>query len=123
MFFTVSTREDSRFPVNYKLTEKYTLNCDEGWQLITNDKSKIAVFKGYSFDDYNNLFDDPTPKHNGNFCLIYVNLNGEIIITHDAERSFPLWFNETSYGNIDIEQGTFIAVSYTHLTLPTKRIV
>jgi len=111
MFFTVSTREDSRFPVNYKLTEKYTLNCDEGWQLITNDKSKIAVFKGYSFDDYNNLFDDPTPKHNGNFCLIYVNLNGEIIITHDAERSFPLWFNETSYGNIDIEQGTFIAAN------------
>jgi hypothetical protein len=102
MFFLISTHHDSRFPVNHTLTEKYILNCDDGWQKITNEKCKVAWFKGYSFEDYNCLFDDPTPKHNGNFCLIYVNLNDEIIITHDKERSFSLWNNIISFGNIGL---------------------
>ena len=102
MFFLISKQIDERFPVNHLLTEQYTLNCDDGWQSITNEKCKVAWFKGYSFEDCSSLFDDPTPRHGGNFCLIYVNFDNEIIITHDTERSFPLWNNMFAFGNIGL---------------------
>jgi hypothetical protein len=121
MFFTVSTQKDERFPVNYTLTEKYVLNCDDGWQSIHNDKCKVAFFKGYSFEDYDDLFDDPTPKHNGNFCLIYVNLNDEIIITHDTERSFPLWNNITVIGNIGVPKNNRVHAE-TYLKIKSNSI-
>jgi hypothetical protein len=111
MFFNIQKKLDNRFAENIPLTSSYWFNCDEGWHSIQNPKCKIALVKGYCFDDCDfvtELINDPTPKHNGNFCLIYVNHNDEIIITHDAERSFPLFQTENSIGVIGIDPSTKI---------------
>jgi hypothetical protein len=121
MFFLITTHLDERFPVNHQLTEKYTLNCDDGWQLIANEKCKVAWFKGYSFEDYSSLFDDPTPRHSGNFCLIYVNLHDEIIITHDKERSFPLWNNIFAFGNIGLPKDNRVFAN-TYLKIVSNNV-
>jgi hypothetical protein len=111
MFFKISSECDTRFAENIPLTDEYWFNCDEGWQQITNYNCKIGFYKGYCFDhcDFiDELITDPTPKHNGNFCLVYVNNNNEIVVTHDKERSFPLFQDGKAIGVIGLSKNTKI---------------
>ena len=49
-----------------------------------------------------------------------VHMNRELLNQHLPSR--PFWLNQT-HGNNAIELPSSLSVSYTHLTLPTKRIV
>lgn len=122
MFFLISNLADTRFPCNFKLTETFWLNSDEGWLRLSDN----FYFKGYCMElfDHNDLISDPTPRHSGNFVAVFVK-NDTIFITHDKERSFPLYQDVANniIGNIGLSKTKIINSNNLVSILPNGNII
>lgn len=95
MFFEINNLPDGTFSNSSYLIRDLWLNHDEGW--TTNDIGVARIiFKGYvesqeiDIEFLNQIYQDPTPRYQGNFLAVIVKANGEIVITHDRHRGTPL---------------------------------
>ena len=95
MFFEINNLPDGTFSNSSYLARDLWLNHDEGW--TTNDIGVARIiFKGYvesqeiDIKFLNQIYQDPTPRYQGNFLAVIVKANGEIVITHDRHRGTPL---------------------------------
>lgn len=82
MFFSISKQKDSRFS-NHKKIGNFFISMDHGWH---EEKKSASFFKGYK---------TPELEH-GNWCRVTLTDNGEIFLDHDANRSFPLIWDENT---------------------------
>lgn len=121
MFFKIAKQSIDQFPVNFKITDQYWLNCDLGWTAVET-KYGTAYIKGYC-DEHTfgtefaeELFEDMEPRFTGNFLAVLVRSSGTIDITNDKTRSTPLWRNESAVGNIDIEGDNVWATNTVTIT-------
>lgn len=94
MFFSISTEKfDSNF-LNHNQENNFYISVDNGWNK-KNIQNTIIYSKGYCDDKplediLQDFLVDPTPKYNGNFCVIIIEKD-KLIITHDVYRSFGLY--------------------------------
>ena len=100
MFFRLSTQTDTRFTVQHQLTDSLWLSTDSGWHTY-NLEDTTVIAKGYanecSLEDirYTDL-----PTLRGNFCAFIIKDN-KVTITHDTNRSFPVWVGENVISNLE----------------------
>ena len=101
MFFKLATQADPKFTVQQRLADNLWLNLDSGWRVFNQGTTKI-VAKGYAND--RSLQDavtstEPTALR-GNFCAFLINAD-KVTITHDTDRSFPIWLGDDTVTNLE----------------------
>ena len=80
MFFSITQKKDIRF-LNHQSLGDFYFNHDDGWEI-----NKNSFFKGYK---------TPNISH-GSWTNVHLINNGEIKISHDELRSYPLWWDDDS---------------------------
>jgi hypothetical protein len=109
MFFLISPERDARFSNSYSLNSDLWLNTDPGWRETWNEHGS-AFIKGYCIDRNMDselvleLMADPTPRFRGSFTAVLAYRDGNVIVTHDRDRAYPLWRDSDSnkLGNIGL---------------------
>lgn len=96
MFFTIDTKQDTRFPNNLHMG-KWVISYDQGWSYYEGDNYQL-LFKGYGIS-IDELVKNPVPAGYGNFVSL-VHQNDKITVTHDLNRSFPLWRSDRIVTNL-----------------------
>ena len=106
----------SDYMIERLIKENYLQPVD--WSLITNKDNIISDLYGRSFDPENTY---SVPYFWGSVGILY---DKTVVSEEDAKEGWNLLLNEKYKGDLymyDSERDS--SVSYTHLTLPTKRIV
>ena len=105
MFFKLSTRPAMNFPVQTWLTPVLCLGHDHGWHMVELDEGVKVMIKGYANDRTitaaarHCATHTGAPQLRGNFCAMVIR-DGRVTITHDTDRSFPLWVGDDAITNL-----------------------
>lgn len=114
MFFKIKPTADLDFPKQTKITDRYWLNTDSGWNFVDIGGS-VVYYKGYvdelkfTEDLLKSIVDDPTPRYSGNFLAVVVR-GQEITISHDLHRGSPVRITDDCCHNFP-QAGTNILAS------------
>ena len=106
MFFALSTRPATDFPVQTWLTPTLCLSHDHGWHMVELDEGVRVMIKGYANDRTiteaarHCATHTGAPQLRGNFCAM-VTRGDSVTITHDTDRSFPLWADNDTVTNLE----------------------
>ena len=106
MFFELSTRPATDFPVQTWLTPVLCLSHDNGWHMVELDQGVRVMIKGYTNDRRiteaarDCATHTGAPRLRGNFCAM-VTRGDSVTITHDTDRSFPLWAGTDTITNLE----------------------
>jgi hypothetical protein len=106
MFFALSTRPEMNFPVQTWLTPTLCLGHDHGWRMVELDEGVRVMIKGYANDRTitaaarHCAANTGAPRLRGNFCAMVIR-DTRVTITHDADRSFPLWAGTDTITNLE----------------------
>ena len=94
------------FPVQTWLTPTLCLSHDHGWHTVELDTDVRVIIKGYANDRTiteaaRHCATNPgAPQLRGNFCAMVIR-DGRVTITHDTDRSFPLWAGIDTVTNLE----------------------
>lgn len=94
------------FPVQTWLTPMLCLSHDNGWHMVELDEGVRVMIKGYANDRTitaaaRHCATNPgAPQLRGNFCAMVIR-DGRVTITHDIDRSFPLWVGKNTVTNLE----------------------
>jgi hypothetical protein len=109
MFFLITDHRDDRFPQHYHVGNARWLNTDAGWTELWTPRGQV-FYKGYvlghRIDRHwaQDIIDNPLPRYQGSFVAVTVQ-DQQIVITHDVDRAFPLWWNDSpAIGNIGLDR-------------------
>lgn len=103
MFFEISTVIRNNFPINHTINA-LVFNFDLGWEKIVFENVTV-FFKGYILnkdsvkDNLQSIVKDNNHSLDGNFTAI-VCYNDHVIVTHDINRSYPLWYDQNIITNL-----------------------
>jgi hypothetical protein len=106
MFFALSTQPAMNFPVQTWLTPTLCLAHDNGWCMVELDTDVRVMIKGYANDRTiteaarHCAANTGAPQLRGNFCAMVIR-DGRVTITHDTDRSFPLWAGNDTITNLE----------------------
>lgn len=120
MFFKIKSTADSDFPEQTKITDRYWLNTDSGWNFIDIGGS-VVYYKGYideftfTEDLLKSIVNDPTPRYPGNFLVIIIR-GQEITISHDLHRGSPITITDECCHNFPELGRNILASEYIRFT-------
>ena len=106
MFFALSTQPVMDFPMQTWLTPTLCLSHDHGWHMLEQDSGDRVMIKGYANDRtiteaaQHCAANPGAPQLRGNFCAMVIR-DGRVTITHDTDRSFPLWVGKNTVTNLE----------------------
>jgi hypothetical protein len=120
MFFKIKPTSDSNFTEQTKITDRYWLNIDSGWN-IADVSGSVVYYKGYvdefafTQDLLKSIVNDPTPRYPGNFLVIIIR-GQEITISHDLHRGSPVTITDECCHNFPELGRNILASEYIRFT-------
>jgi hypothetical protein len=109
MFFLITSHKDDRFSHHHCVGDNRWLNTDAGWTELWTPVGRV-FYKGYVLSHRidrqwaEGIIQNPLPQYRGSFVAVIVQ-DEKIIVTHDIDRSFPLWWNDApALGNIGLDR-------------------